>query len=233
MLSIIIPTLNEEHHLSLLLESIKKQSFRDYEIIVADAGSKDRSIKIAKSHGCKVIPGGLPAQGRNEGAKFVKRDLILFLDADTTLPENFLAKALNEFKKRNLNIATCFLKPFGKNRFAKFYYVLFFNFPSLFLERIYPNGSALILIKKKLHQKVEGFDEKLKLGEDHAYLRKSAKLGKYRVLKSSKIFWSQRRFKKEGWFRVILKYFLVHLHVIFLGPVKTDIFKYRFGRHKK
>ena len=68
-LSIIIPTYNEEEYLHKLLDSIKSQSFSDYEIIVADANSKDNTREIAISYGCKVVNGGLPAIGRNNGAK--------------------------------------------------------------------------------------------------------------------------------------------------------------------
>jgi len=75
MLSIIIPTLNEENYLPFLLESIKNQDFKDYEIIVADAGSHDKTREIAKNFGCKVVSGGLPAKGRNEGTKFSRGNL--------------------------------------------------------------------------------------------------------------------------------------------------------------
>ncbi len=71
MLSIIIPTLNEEKWLLFILESIKHQNFKNYEIIVADAGSRDKTIAIAKHYGCEIVPGGCPAAGRNNGAKFV------------------------------------------------------------------------------------------------------------------------------------------------------------------
>lgn len=231
MLSIVIPTLNEEKHLPLLLDSIKKQDFKDYEIIVADAGSTDKTVEIAKSYGCKIVPGGLPAKGRNEGAKVAEGDLILFLDADTLLPENFLSLILNEFERKKLDLSTCLVRPFSKKRFPQLYYHLFINLPSLIWAKIYPQGTGLILVKKDLHQKIKGFNEELKIGEDHEYLRRAAKFGKYGVLRSAKIFYSERRFIKEGWFKLAFKFFLVHLHVIFLGPVKSDIFKYKFN-HK-
>lgn len=72
MLSIIIPTLNEEKYLLILLSEIRKQNFIDYEIIVADAVSEDRTIEIARSFNCNIIKGGLPAKGRNEGTKLPK-----------------------------------------------------------------------------------------------------------------------------------------------------------------
>ena len=51
MLSIIIPAYNEERYLPKLLNCIKKQTYRDYEVIVADANSKDKTRQIAKKFG--------------------------------------------------------------------------------------------------------------------------------------------------------------------------------------
>ena len=52
ILSIVIPTYNEEEYLPKLLESIKMQSYSDYEIIVADANSNDKTREIAEECGC-------------------------------------------------------------------------------------------------------------------------------------------------------------------------------------
>ena len=46
-LSIVIPTLNEEEFLPTLLSCLKHQTFKDFEVIVADAGSKDNTVEIA------------------------------------------------------------------------------------------------------------------------------------------------------------------------------------------
>lgn len=138
-LSIIIPTLEEEKYLPLLLGSIKKQKFQgEYEIILADAGSRDKTKEIAKNYGCKIIAGGSPARGRNEGVKIARGELILFLDADTTLPENSLETFIFEFKKRNLDIAGFLLRPFGKRKFLEILYNIFYNSPILALEKLYP-----------------------------------------------------------------------------------------------
>jgi len=233
MLSIIIPTLNEEEYLPKLLRSIKKQRFRDCEIIVADAGSQDKTREIARKFGAKVIEGGLPAQGRNRGAKAAKGELLLFLDADIILPKKFLEKAVREFDKRKLDVASAQLDPQTGRKMIKFLFERFYNYPIKKLERFLPYGSMGYLIKKELHQKIKGFDEKIKLAEDHDYVRRAAKIGKFGVLKEVKISISLRRFYKDGWMKVLLKYTSAELHYHFLGPVKSDIFDYKFGHYKE
>ncbi len=225
-LSIIIPTLNEEKYLPKLLKSIKKQNFSDYEIIIADAGSKDKTIEVAKTEGVKLVKGGLPSCGRNRGAKFAKAGLLLFLDADVFLPEFFLQKSLREFKERKLAIASFQLVPI-ESRFARIFFNIFYNFPIRLLERFLPHAAMGILIKKELFFKLGGFDESIKLAEDHDLARRAKKIARFGIIKRVKLFVSIRRFRKDGWIRTALKYFFCELHMIFIGPVRTDIFRYK------
>jgi len=231
MLSIIIPTLNEENFLSRLLESIKGQDFTDYEIIVADAGSKDRTIEIAKNYRASVVPGGLPAKGRNEGAKITKGDLFLFLDADVVLPHGFLNKILKEFKEKNLDVASFGLDPQSKSKGKKFLFNFFYNWPIIIFERIISHGSQAILVKKELFKKVKGFDEKIKFAEDHNFVRRVRKIGKFGIIKSAKILSSLRRFEKDGWLKTYFKYIIAEIHMIFIGDIKKDIVKYEFDSY--
>lgn len=232
-LSIIIPAFNEEYHLALLLESIKKQKgLSNFEIIVADADSDDKTKEIAKKFDARLIKGGKPAQGRNEGAKIARGELFLFLDADTAFKrEDSLSKLIAEFQERKLDIATCCLEPFGNNKFLKFLYNLFYNWPILLLEKISGHGAGFILIKKELHQKIYGFDERIKLAEDQHYTKKAKKFGKFGILRKERILFSQRRFQEEGWVKTYLKYFLAELFLWFFGGIRSDIFKYPFGKH--
>jgi len=238
MLSIIIPTLNEEDYLPLLLKSIKKQSFQDYEIIVSDAGSEDKTQEIARKYGCKVVQGGLPAKGRNQGAKVAAEDLFLFLDAEVLLPEGFLSNALQEFRKRDLDITGCDLEPIKeewmpKFLFAKFGYNLLYNWPARILESVFPYAASFILVKKEIHEKLRGFDESIKIAEDHNYVRRASQIGKFGILKSVKLSLFLRRFQKEGILRTSFKYISCNLFNISLGDVRTDILRYHFGQYKK
>ena len=90
-LSVVIPALNEEHHLGQLLSDIQRQSLRPEEVIVVDAGSCDSTVRIAEQSPDSVVLHSEPpvARGRNLGGYGAKGDLI-FLDADTRLPETFV-----------------------------------------------------------------------------------------------------------------------------------------------
>lgn len=233
MVSIIIPTLNEENYLPRLLESLRKQSFKNFELIVADAGSKDKTREIAKAFGSKVVEGGLPAKGRNEGAKRAEGSLLLFLDADVVLPEDFLEKTIKEFKKRNLDIATFPLVPLSEKKSTKFLFNLFYNYPLKIFEEKWAHGAMGILVKKWLHQKIGGFDEKIKIAEDHDYVQRASKIGKFGMIKSTKISISLRRIRKEGWVRTGLKYSFSELHMKFKGPIRKEIFQYKFNHYDK
>jgi glycosyltransferase involved in cell wall biosynthesis len=268
MLSIIIPTLNEEKYLPLLLLSLakqqgeedksssspaefpkeararkrmkfsfdfaiaretKQQNFREeYEVIVADAGSKDKTIEIAKSFGCKVVKGGLPAKGRNEGAKVAKGHVFLFMDADNVfLPENFLNKLLTEFERKKLGVASFPTYPNGKT-IDKIFYGIYNNFVNL---TQIPYATNLVLVRKEIFEKVGGFDEEIKIGEDHYLAKQAAKFGKFGFIKTDSVLTSSRRLERDGRLRTYLKYILAGVYMFFFGPIKKPIFKYKFGHY--
>ncbi len=233
MLSIIIPTLNEEKEFPLLLDSIRNQGFLDYEIIVADAGSKDRTLNIAKKYDCRIVSGGLPAKGRNKGAERAEGDLFLFLDADVVLPDKFFTKVLKEFQERKLDIATFNLLPKKRKRITSLLFNIFYNWPIFLLEKVLPHAAMGILVKREIFKKLAGFDETIKMAEDHEFARRAKEIGRYGVIKSTKIFVSERRFEKEGWVRTSLKYFICGLYMIFKGPIRSDIFGFKLHNYFK
>ena len=101
MISIVVPARNEEDKIGDLLESIRKNDFDDYEVIVVDGDSSDRTVEIAESYGARTIQGPLKgtAAARNKGWKEARGDYIYFLDADSKLPEDALKKISREIEK--------------------------------------------------------------------------------------------------------------------------------------
>lgn len=231
MLSIIIPTLNEEKYLPKLLDSIKKQNFKDYEIIVADNNSKDKTRHIARKYGCRITKGGLPPVARNNGAKITNGDMLFFIDADCIVNKSFLQNALNEIKSRNLDAASCYASPIS-NKISDSIWFSFFNFWICVTQFFYSSASFGIFCKKNLHEEIKGFDENIKLSEDMDYAKRAGSYGKFRILKTVKIYTSTRRFDEEGRLKLSFKFLIAGLHRIFFGEIRTNIFKYRFGHEK-
>ncbi len=232
MLSIIIPTLNEEKYLPILLSQIKKQQFPHYEIIVADAGSKDKTVILARSFGCRISEGGLPAKGRNKGAEEAKGDIFLFMDADNLyLPDNFLGDLLSAFERRNLGVASFPIYPAG-NLFDKIAYFFYNSWVSI-SQRFLAHATNSVLIKRDVFQRVGGFDEEIKIGEDHDIARRAAKVSKFGFIKTRPVLTSVRRFERDGRVRTYCKYLLAGIYMLLFGPVKKDIFKYRFNDLQK
>lgn len=199
ILSIIIPTYNEEDYLPTLLESIKKQSFKDYEIIVADANSTDRTCEIAKEYGCIIVEGGLPAVGRNNGAKVAQGEYLLFLDSDLKLTDEYLNNLIYEFRMERLGIAITQMKPLSEKKQDKILHE-FANIFMISVESIKPHGAGCygIIAKKELHDQCNGFDEELTFGEDTDYIERLAKKERFKVLRKAKIGVSTRRLEEEG-----------------------------------
>ncbi|AKM83679.1 hypothetical protein A2422_02275 [Candidatus Woesebacteria bacterium RIFOXYC1_FULL_31_51] len=97
-ISIIIPTYNEEEVILTCLESLSKQTIKDFEVIIVDDGSTDLTIQKIKSSSLeRYFPLKILSQkhlgagaGRNLGAKQSKEDILVFVDADMTFDRNFL-----------------------------------------------------------------------------------------------------------------------------------------------
>jgi hypothetical protein len=91
-ISVIIPALNEERYLPRCLESLTHQSRREqFEIIVVDGGSTDRTVEVAKEYANKVIVRPSPVgAARNVGATHAEGTILAFIDADTTACERWI-----------------------------------------------------------------------------------------------------------------------------------------------
>jgi glycosyltransferase involved in cell wall biosynthesis len=230
MLSIIIPTYNEERYLPYLLRSLVAQTTKNFEIIVADNHSKDKTREIARTFGARVVDGGMPSDGRNAGAAVAKGDILLFLDADVILPDpRFLEDTVAEFRQRKLGSATCKVQPMSEKKIDLYLHEAF-NYFMWVTAALRPHAPGFcIFARKTVHKAIGGFDPEIKLAEDHDYAERSAKYGKFGILKSHKIPVSVRRLDKDGRFQTAAKYLAAEVYMVTKGKIKSDIFKYRFG----
>ena len=232
--SIIIPTLNEEKVLPSIMESIKIQDFNDYEIIVADAHSTDKTREIAENYGCRVVDGGLPAAGRNAGAAAANGDFLFFLDADVILPPGFIRNVYDEMQDRYIDLATCEIKPLSDYQLDQVIHRMI-NLTVILNLWLDPKAFGFcIFATKRLFNRVGGFDETIYVAEDNDFVKRASVYRTLRYLNSAHIMVSIRRFEKEGRFAYMKKGIKLNLYRTFKGEIRNDeIVKYEFDAFDK
>lgn len=226
--------MNEEKYLPALINSIRSQSFSDYEIIVSDGGSKDNTKQIALNNNCKFVIDAEhhhPSWQRNNGAAIAAGELVMFLDADTVLQANFLKEVVEEFYKRNLIGAGFYIK-FNPNKPSYNIYSCLYNFFCFARQYFAPASiGAGIIARRNEHNLINGFDPEIYLAEDYDYCYRLSRHGKFRMITSCRLLYSSRRLQKEGGFIVGLKWGSMALFTLFNFRIKKKIIKYDFGKY--
>jgi peptidoglycan/xylan/chitin deacetylase (PgdA/CDA1 family) len=109
MISVVIPTLNEERFIGKCVDSLKNQDYEgEYEIVVADNGSTDATVDIARSYGAKIVfctEKKSVFYARSAGAEAACGDIIAQADADTVYPRDWLAKIADHFSSHPDSVA--------------------------------------------------------------------------------------------------------------------------------
>lgn len=106
--SVIIPSYNREKNLFHVLNSLIKQTYKEFEVIIADDGSTDNTSNLTDSFRnrlniryayCGKNKGFRAARTRNIGLRKARGDLIVFLDSDIVVPSTFLAEHIKAHEK--------------------------------------------------------------------------------------------------------------------------------------
>jgi glycosyltransferase involved in cell wall biosynthesis len=99
-ISVIIPAYNAERHFGQCLEALRQSNDQDFELIVVDDGSEDRTREIATQYGAKVLSAEArsgPASARNLGAKQASGAILFFIDSDVCVKPESIAKVKARF----------------------------------------------------------------------------------------------------------------------------------------
>src|SRR3989338_10101235 len=106
-ISVVIPTYNEEKYLRTSLESFKNQSFKDFELIVADGSSTDDTEKISRIYNAKFITvkNSNVVRARDAGLRQAHGEILVGADADTFYPPDHLEVIWQEYQKNNKIVA--------------------------------------------------------------------------------------------------------------------------------
>lgn len=221
--SVIIPTLNEEKYLPAVLEHLINFD-ENIEIIIADGGSTDSTVKIAESFNVKVCKSD---KGKgiqlNNGADYASGNLLIFLHADTFLPANAFSLINECLFFRKLDIATFKMK-LDKNNFFMKIYSWFTKFDSIFTTF----GDQVIVIRRDFFNEINGFPS-LAIFEDFELCRKARRITKIYKLPAF-VTTSARRFESIG---VIKNQFLNTFYIIqYLFGVDSDKIYKKYFKNK-
>lgn len=224
MISIIIPTLNEEKTIANTIENLKNL-IGDKELIVVDGGSNDNTV-IEASKYAKVVKS---QQGRsfqmNAGAKIAKGNILWFVHSDSIIQKNSLMHIENAIDKGYVGGGFHLYFYDLNTNFMKFVQVTS-NMRGKFLKLIY--GDQGIFARKDVFEKLGGFPE-IEIMEDWEFSLRIKKQGRTCLI-NTPIGTSARRFKKGGELKTLL---LMHkLKILYtLGVSPKELVKiYREAR---
>jgi len=182
-LSIIIPTLNEEKVLDHTLSRL--QNKKNCEVIVVDGGSTDATLALAQKADCKTISSpGDRGQGRgrarqmNTGAAEARGEVLLFLHADTVLPDNF-PELISAAVKRPAFAAGAFSLALDSPDKGLAIIAFFANLRSRFLHL--PYGDQALFVTRDMFTVIGGFPV-MEIMEDFVFIRSIRKKGKIIIL---------------------------------------------------
>jgi glycosyltransferase involved in cell wall biosynthesis len=226
--TVVIPTLDEERYLPLLLTDLARQRVRAREVIVVDAGSRDRTSFAARSAGAFFLTGGgLPGLSRNHGASWAECEWLLFLDADVRMAPDAIAVALAAMERRRLDAASCGFVPDRGGFLMRVQHRFSFEYFWLTSKLGWPHSiGAFLLVRRSLHEAIGGFDLSVRVAEDQDYVRRLARAGRYGFLRRPVVEIAVRRFDAEGFWKQSLKWLGIELHRMVLGEIRGDYFRY-------
>lgn len=221
--SIIIPCLNEEKALPLLLKDLSLQTLKDFEVIIVDGKSKDKTVKKAEEFKSKlpsltILTSKIKnvSVQRNMGGEAGKGTYLLFNDADNRLPKHFLEGVKYHQSVKPTDIFTAWCLPDSKKNSDK----VISTYMNLLTETGLLLGTpgafgAMIGCRRNIFGKIGGFNPEVGFAEDTEFIRQGYKKGySFSIIHEPRYVYSLRRFRKVGTLKLIQKYAVLNLKYI-------------------
>ncbi len=198
MISIIIPTYNEEGNITQLVQYLKKDSKKNaVEIIVSDGGSTDNTLVAAQDAGAKAVLS--PKKGRatqmNFGSSVSAGSILYFVHADTFPPLSYVSDIINAMYE-GYEIGRYRTKFDGKK------FILKINaFFTRFDWFVCNGGDQTLFITRKLFNKINGFNDNMHIMEDYDIVKRAKPFGRYKIFSKAALI-SARKYDTNSWLRV-------------------------------
>ncbi len=238
--TIVIPALNEEKYLPNLFESLCVQTWKDFEVIVVDGSSKDKTVDVAKHFDTKLPSlhvviskkASLPLQ-RNIGAQHAKGGWYIFIDADSVLLPYCLERLAVFIKETNARFITTWGKP-DSEKVNESMHTLLYNLMlegGLLFHRQLSPGPFTAVERNAFHA-IRGYDETLQFGEDQNLSQRLERIGvDLYMLRETLYVWSLRRFRSYGFIRSTQIYIKAAMRILFTNTNYKHLPGYIMGGH--
>jgi glycosyltransferase involved in cell wall biosynthesis len=228
-ISLIIPAYNEEKYLGATLEKIRtvlSGAANQFEIIVVDNGSEDKTVEIAAKYGALVVREMIRniARARNAGAKSASSSVFVFIDADTLVPDGIFRRIADIMQDEKCFGGAVAVKYEELQRRWMRYYLLGWKFWSSIFNM---KQGAVQFCRKSAFNALLGYDERLYMGEDIEFFWRLSKFarqsgGYLHFIECPKAITSSRRFNKMSLLKSLL---LTHPLIIYLNWKRKSIWK--------
>jgi glycosyltransferase involved in cell wall biosynthesis len=205
--SVVIPAFNEEKLIERCLKSLEKQTIKrnEYELIVIDNNSTDKTVKIAQKYADKVLiekrKGVLFA--RQRGCQQAQSNIILRTDADGYVPKNWIEKGYKYLIKHKNTVAVGgFYFPDNKDKVLTEISKMMIEYKDLIWKTVDKTGwltGSCSGFKKDAFEKIGGFDLKADpvIEDQQGIAYKLQKIGKVDFCKDWWVWYSPRRINKQ------------------------------------
>jgi rSAM/selenodomain-associated transferase 2 len=215
IISVIIPALNEADNISRALSSACQR--KNVEVIVVDGGSSDGTIEMAESMGAKVLHGA-PPRGRqmNAGAMTANGAILLFLHADTALPDRFEESIRSTLAIPGVAAGAFELKIDSSNAGLRAIERVA-NFRSRRMSM--PYGDQAIFIRADVFRGIKGFPD-IPIMEDFELMRRLRRITRVKILSES-VRTSARRWERLGIIRTtVLNQLMIVGYCLGVAPAR-------------
>lgn len=238
LFSIIIPTLNEEAYISPLLDSIAKQTVTQFEVIISDGGSTDKTKdKVSSYRG--IVPSLTFLEGeanvsrqRNKGSQVALGKWLVFIDADAVLFPYTLERIARAVVENPQKLYTTWFSPDSRDESDAVWILLanmFVEGSLVFHRPIAPGG--MFILAKNVFEEVGGFNEQITFGEDYDLTKRlQEKNIELSVIRETLSVFSLRRIRREGKLKFLQVYVKATLLVLFTKKNLTQVPGYFMGR---
>lgn len=208
MISIIIPTLNEEEHIKVTIQYLWRcdESHLITEIIIADGGSTDNTIALAQKEAAKIIMAGGKSRAlqMNQGAMQAKGEILYFLHADTIPPGSF-AKDIVDAVKSGFG-AGCFTLSFD----YKHWFLKANSWFTRFDVDALRFGDQSLFVTGHEFEMVGKFCEEHLVLEDQDIVRRLKKNCRFKVIRKPALT-SARKYLENGIYKTQAKFFVIYI----------------------